>query len=767
MKSEFKGRREDDRLLTGAGRYAADWNLPGQLHACFLRSDRAHAEIASIDVKPAVALPGVIAVLTGDDADIAAIRTPKTNVSFPGRGGAELKLPHRPCLARGRVRFVGEPMALVLADSPHAAQDAADAISAEYRDLDPVVNATEALAAGAPQLHADVPGNLCFDFEWGDEAKVNEAFARAARVVRLEHESQRLAPNPMEPKAVLAAYDPAKDVFDVWSSTQGVTMLRASFSGFTGLPPEKFRIHAQDVGGGFGARSPAYAEYVALLVAAKRLGRPVKWVASRAECFVSDYHGRAIRISGELALERDGTFLALRHQLTANMGAYLSAAGPFISTAYPRMGSVGVYRVPAVYGRSRCVLTNTTPIAAYRGAGRPDIAFNVERLVEEAARKTGIDRLEIRRRNFIPKEAFPYKTPQDVIYDSGDYAGLLEKARRHSAWDQFEARRAEARARGRLRGIGCAVFLEPAAGGRGPNPDQAMLKFGPSGEMLLYSVAGPSGQGHETVLPEIAARALGVDAERIVLRTGDPDAPALTGMGTVGSRSMVQHGGAALAAAREVIRKGLELAAQELEVALQDVEFADGRYTVKGTDRSIALADLARKHAGGATHPLDSVGDMKLSVTFPSGAHVAEVEIDPDTGATEVIGYVAVEDCGNVINHTLLEGQMHGGIAQGAGQVFGEHCVYDPASGQLLTGSFMDYAMPRAGELPEPGLFDHPVPSPTNALGVKGAGEAGTIGALPTLMNAILDALRPAGIEHLEMPATASRIWEALRAAAR
>jgi carbon-monoxide dehydrogenase large subunit len=761
MGTEFKGRREDDRLLKGEGCYSADWDLPGQLHAAFLRSDRAHAEIRSLDARPALALPGVRAVLLDGDPDIAALKTPGTNVNYPGRDGMQLKLPPRPCLARGRVRFVGEPVALVVADSPQLAQDAAEAIGVEYEDLPAVVDAAEALAAGAPRLHDNVPGNLCFDFEWGDERAVNEAFARAAHVVRVEHQSQRLAPNPLEPKALLAAYDAAKDLYEVWSATQGVTMLRASFSGFTGLAPEKFRIHAQDVGGGFGARSPAYPEYVALLVAAKRLGRPVKWIASRAECFVSDYHGRAIRVSGELALDRDGTFLALRHRLTADMGAYLSAAGPFISTAYPRMASTGVYRTRAVHGRTLCALTNTTPIAAYRGAGRPDIAFLIERLAEQAARATGIDRLELRRRNFIPKEAFPYRTPGESTYDSGDYAGLVEKARAHSGWDSFEARRSEARSRGKLRGIGCAVFLEPAAGGRGPNPDQAMLKFGPSGEMLLYGVSGPSGQGHETVFPEIAARVLGVAPERITLRTGDPDAPQLTGMGTVGSRSTVQHGGAAHAAAREAIRKGLELAAQELEVAPQDIEYARGGFTVKGTDRSVALADLARRHPGA----LDSIGDMKFSLTFPSGAHVAEVEIDPETGATAVVGYVAVEDCGNVINHTLLEGQMHGGIAQGAGQVLGEQCVYDRANGQLLTASFMDYALPRADTLPEPKSVDHPVPSPTNALGVKGAGEAGTIGALPTLVNAILDALRPAGVEHFEMPATPHRIWHALRKA--
>jgi carbon-monoxide dehydrogenase large subunit len=523
-------------------------------------------------------------------------------------------------------------------------------------------------------------------------------------------------------------------------------------------------VHAQDVGGGFGIRGNVYPEHVAVMIAARRLGAPVKWVASRSETFLADYHGRAIRLSGELALDACGQFLAMRLEWLCDLGAYPAGAGPFVSTYPPSTTPTGVYRVPAVYGRNRLVITNTVPITAYRGAGRPDGAYLIERMVEEAARETGIDRIELRRRNLIPSEDFPYTTPTRTVYDSGDYATLLDKALQASGWSSFEARRAQSKAGGRLRGIGCAVFVEPSGPALSPK-DQAMLKFGPSGGMQLFSVSGPSGQGHETVLAEIAARELGVDPESITARIGDPDGPALIGGGTAGSRSMSAHGSASLMAAREAISKGMELASRELEVAPQDLEFVRGAYRVKGTDKAIGLVDLAKKHAGGAMHPMDAGGEVAAAPTFPSGVHVAEVEIDPDTGTAGVLAYTTMDDCGNVINHTLLEGQMHGGIMQGAGQVFGEECLYDRASGQLLTGSFMDYTMPRADWIARMSINEHPVPSPNNPLGVKGAGEAGTTGSLPTLMNAVLDALAPAGIEHLDMPVTPAKIWLALRRA--
>jgi carbon-monoxide dehydrogenase large subunit len=757
----FKGRREDLRLVTGRGKYTSDWNLPGQLHAYFLRSDRAHAEIAAINVDAARSSPGVAAVLTGADTARAGFKSTPNIARYPGRGGAGIKVPHRDGLANARVRFVGQEIAMVVASSALAAQDAGEKIEVEYRDLPVVVDAEDALAPGAEQLYPDIPGNLCFDYEYGDEARTAEAFSRAAHVTRVVLDSQRMVGNPMEPKACLAAYDAAADRYDLYSSSQGLSLMRGSASGITGIPPEKIMVRAQDVGGGFGIRSDAYTEYCVAMLAAKSLGRPVKWVSSRSETFVSDYHGRAAKLVGELALDGEGRFLAIRINWFVNMGAYLSSPGALINTLPPGLHAVNLYRIPVMYGRHRLALTNTTPTTAYRGAGRPNVCYLAERLVEEAAREMKIDRVELRRRNLIPKEAFPYQTPHPhSVYDSGDPPGLLEEALAQGEWGTFDARRAEAKRRGKLRGIGCAVFVEPAGAGGAPK-EEAMIKFGESGNALLYSMAGSSGQGHETVYPEVVGEALGMDPERITLRASDPDGPKLIGEGTIGSRSMMAHGGSLLVAAREVVRKGTELAAKDLEVAPTDLEFKQGRYRVKGTDISVGIEDLAKKHPGA----LDSAGEIPLPRSFPSGAHVAEVEIDPETGVVRLLRYTAVDDCGRVINPMLLDGQLHGGIAQGIGQVMGEHAIYDRASGQLLTGTFMDYEMPRADGMPDIQLHDRSIPSPGNPLGVKGAGEAGTTGAVPAVANAVIDALRQLGINALDFPYTPDRIWHAIREA--
>ena len=761
MSAKFKGRREDLRLVTGQGKYTSDWNLPGQLYAHFLRSDRAHAEIVSIDTKEAAKSPGVVAVFTGADTAKAGFKSTPNIAGYPGRGGVRIKVPHRDGLANARVRFVGQEVALVVATGALAAQDAAEKIAIEYRDLPVVVDAAEALATGAEQLYPDIPGNLCFDYEYGDEAKTAEAFSRAAHVTRVELDSQRMVGNPMEPKACLAAYDAAADRYDLYTSSQGLSLMRGSASGITGVPAEKIMVHAQDVGGGFGIRSDAYTEYCVAMLAAKSLGKPVKWTSTRSETFVSDYHGRAAKLVGELALDREGNFLAIRIQWFVNMGAYLSSPGALINTLPPGLHAVNLYRIPAMYGRHRLVLTNTTPTTAYRGAGRPNVCYLAERLVEEAAREMKIDRVELRRRNLIPKDAFPYQTPHPhSMYDSGDPPGLLDEALARGEWKTFESRRADARKRGKVRGIGCAVFVEPAGAGGAPK-EEAMIKFGESGNALLYSLAGPSGQGHETVYPEVVGEALGIDPEKIMLRASDPRGPMLIGEGTIGSRSMMAHGGSLLVAAREVVKKGTELAAKDLEVAPTDLEFSKGRYRVKGTDISVGIEDLAKKHPGA----LDSRGDIPLPRSFPSGAHVAEVEIDPETGVVEILGYTAVDDCGRVINHVLLDGQLHGGIAQGIGQVMGEHAIYDRESGQLLTGTFMDYEMPRADGMPDIRLYDRSIPSPGNPLGVKGAGEAGTTGAVPTVANAVIDALRHLGINTLDFPYTPDRVWHAIRGA--
>jgi len=763
MSVAFKGRREDLRLVTGQGKYTADWNLPGQLHGYFLRSDRAHAEIVSLRVEAARSSPGVVAVLTGADTAKAGFKSTPQLARFPGRGGTLIKVPHRDGLANGRVRFVGQEVALVVADTPFIAQDAAEKIEIEYRELPVLVDAENALAPGAEQLYPEIGGNLCFDYEYGDETKTNESFARAAHVTRVELDSQRMVGNPMEPKACLAAYDAQTNQYHLYASSQGLTLMRQGASGVTGIPAEKIMVHALDVGGGFGIRSDAYVEYCVAMLASKSLGRPVKWVSTRSETFLSDYHGRAAKLVGELALDKDGRFLAIRINWFVNTGAYLSGPGALINTLPPGLHAINLYRIPVMYGRHRLALTNTTPTTAYRGAGRPNVCYLAERLVEEAARETKIDRIELRRRNLIPKEAFPYQTPHPhSVYDSGDPQGLLDEALKQGEWSGFEARRAEAKKRGKLRGIGCAMFVEPAGAGGAPK-EEAMIKFGESGSALLYVLSGSSGQGHETVYPEVVGEALGMDPERITLRASDPDGPRLIGEGTIGSRSMMAHGGALLVAAREVVRKGTELAAKDLEVAPSDIEFSRGRYRVKGTDVSIGIEELAKKHGSA----LDAGGEIPLPRSFPSGAHVAEVEIDADTGVLSILRYTAVDDCGRVINHTLLEGQLHGGIAQGLGQAIGEHAIYDPATGQPLAGTFMDYPMPRADDMPEIRLHDRSIPSPGNPLGVKGAGEAGTTGAVPAVANATIDALRHLGIDQLDFPYTPDKLWRTIRAARR
>jgi len=747
----FTGRREDDRLLTGQGRYTADWSLPGQLCGVFLRSDRAHALIKAINIAAARSSRGVEAVFTGED--MKHYKTPPPMVKYP------IKVPRRDILALERVRYVGQEIALVVARSTAEAQDAAEKIEVELEDLPAVVDAAKALAAGARLLHEDVPGNLAATYEYGDEKRAAEALAGAAQVTRLELESTRVSGTPMEPKACVAAYDAASDSYDVFASSQGLSMMMPNFVAITGVPADRIRLHARDVGGGFGIRSQAYPEYIALMHAAKALGRPVKWVGSRFETIVSDHHGRAIDLSGELGLDRDGRFVALRVHWICNMGAFLSQAGPIINAVNPSTHAINAYRIPALFGRHRLVLTNTTSVTAYRGAGRPGVSYLVERLVDDAARERCVDPVELRRRNLIPREAFPYRTPVGSTYDSGDPPGQLALAIEHSNYKGFKERREASRRKGLLRGIGCAMFIEPSGGGAAPQ-EQAAIKFGESGNATLYVLSGPSGQAHETVFPLIVSQVLGLPPENVELRASDPAGPPLIGGGTVGSRSLMSHGAALYATAQDVVKKGLDFAAKELEVAKADLEFSAGKYRVKGTDVSIPFVEIARRYGAA----LDTQGGIPTPIAFPGGAHVCEVEIDPDTGVVDIASYTAVDDCGRVMNHTLVEGQLHGGIVQGIGQALAEHVVYD-AGGQLLTGSFMDYAMPRSDILGEVKLCDHSVPSPTNPLGVKGTGEAGTTGAIPAVANAVMDALRPLGIDRLDFPYWPARVWQAIATA--
>jgi carbon-monoxide dehydrogenase large subunit len=752
-------RREDVRLITGHGRYTADWNLPGQFHAAFLRSDRAHAEIARIDASRARTAPGVAAVYTGEDARAAGFKSLPNIVTYTGKDGQALKKPHHPVLAQGKVRFVGEPVAMIVAHTAAAAEDARELIDVQYHDLPAVTDFESAVREGAPQLHDDVPGNLAFEFESGDAAAVAEEFARAAHVSRVTVDSQRLVGNALEPRACLIAYDADSGRYTVYVPLQGVGTMRGQFLQVTGLDKEKIVLVAQDVGGSFGVRGAAYPEYFAAMMAAKNLGRPVKWIATRSETFMSDFHGRALSLTGELALDKDGHFLAIRFDDRADLGAYGGTFGSFIATRNMTVTVAGVYRIPAVYARTRLAYTNTVPVSAYRGAGRPDIAYAIERLVDYAAHEHGFDPIELRRKNLIPPDAMPYKTPNAGAYDSGEFEAVMDDALARADWAGFPARREASWRAGLLRGIGVATYLEAGGGGAAPK-DQVAAEFDHEGSMTLYAVTQSSGQGHETIYPQIVAATLGIDESAIRFHPSPPAAD-LIGNGTGGSRAVLGTGSAFRVLGQQLMEVARPHAAAALGASEAELRYSEGRF--HAGDRSIGFTDLARKLAGPKPHPLDTVAEGTFGMSYPNGCHIAEVEIDPQTGAATIARYTAVDDLGNVINPVLVEGQVHGGVMQGAGQVFGEHAVYDPASGQLLAASFADYVMPRAGWLRHIEVHDHPVPTPTNALGAKGVGEAGCSGSLPALVNATVDALRPLGIKHLDMPFTPARLWQAIQ----
>jgi carbon-monoxide dehydrogenase large subunit len=753
----LKGRLEDDRMLTGRGRYVSDWSLPGQAYGYFLRSDRAHAEIVSIDKAPALASPGVLAVFTGED--LKELKSLPAALPAKGRGGSELIHPGRPALAQGRVRFAGDAVALVVAGTAVAAQDAAELVAVDYRDLPPVIAATDAVAPGAPLVHESVPGNVVLDYESGDEAMTRAAFAAAARVMKLSVHNTRVVGNPMEPRACLAAYVPAEGMFHLYTCTQGAPIMRNQLSAVLGVPPEKIRVIAEEVGGGFGVRFNLYPEYCAALFAAKSLGRPVKWTGTRSEVFLADEQARDVLSHGELALDAQGRIVGMRFDMLANLGAYLAPTGPFVNTIGIVNCLSGVYDVPATYARIRLALTHTAPMAAYRGAGRPVMSYAIERLVDHAAHELGIDPGELRRRSFIPKSRFPYRIAAGFEYDCGDFAGVLQKALQGADWDGFTRRKEEAKKRGRLRGRGMSTYIEATGAGFAPQ-DQVELRWGEEGTLTLYAPTHNHGQGHETTFAQLVSAELGVPLESMRLRTAGPEF-YLVGNATGGSRSLLAVGSVLMLAAREMVKKGLAPAAEELEAAAADIEFAQGGFRIKGTDRAISIQELARRRQG----ELDIAYANKFGATFPNGCHIAEVEIDPETGQAEIASYVVCDDAGNIVNHQIVEGQVQGGLTQGAGQVFGELSVYDRDSGQLLTGSFMDYAMPRAGLVGNLKLLEHPVPTALNPLGAKGVGEAGVTGSLPALMNAVLDALRGAGVKHFEMPASPHRVWQALQEA--
>ena len=750
-------RVEDFRLITGAGRYASDWNAPGQLYGHFVRADRAHAEIVSVDTKSALASPGVKRVFTGEDAVAAGyVKAPHT-MQFVGKNGMKARAPQRPVLAHGKVRFVGEAVALVVADSAAAAQDAADLVEIEYRDLQSVTDPEGALEAGAPQLSDEVPGNLSWEHEIGDEKSVEAAFATAAHITKAKVISTRVSASPMEPRACLVAYDAATDSYRIHSPMQGITTIRSQLAAYTKVPADKLVFEVHEVGGGFGQRSGAYPEYAALMIASKALGAPVKWTGSRTEGFLTDTHGRNMIAHGQLALDKDGKFLAMRIDWIVDLGAYLSpgAQGHIRNTTNCM---TGVYKIPALYGTYRVPITNTTPIGAYRGAGRPDIEYTVERLVNQAASEIGMDAAELRRRNFIPPSDFPYKSPTGGEYEVADLPGMFEKAIALADWKGFDARRAKSKAAGKLRGIGISTVIENTGLGNAPQ-DEVEIQLDASGTVTASMVAKTQGHGHETTFGTIIANALQIPLEKVKIVQCAPGTK-LKGNGTGGSRSTVGAGSVCHIAAHKLIDEGKALAALELHVEPSQVAYANGEFTSDASDRVVKLADLAK------TKPLTFMADGKFGSTYPNGCHIAEVEIDPETGVTDVVSYCAVDDIGVVINHAIVEGQLHGGVVQGAGQVFGEQVVYDPETGQPLTATFMDYYMPRAGLIPEIRGEEHPTESKVSPLGVKGVGESGCTASIPVLVGAVLDAVRPLGIKNLDMPLTPARLWGAINGAA-
>ena len=756
-------RLEDFRFLTGRGRYVDDITVPGAVCLHVLRSPHAHAAIERIDIATAQAAPGVLGVFA--EADLRAEGLGPLPCVAQVAAVDPLIVPPRYALARGRVRHVGDPVAFVVAETRELARDASELITVEYRPLDAVTDAPTALQPGAPAIWDEAPGNLCFRFRRGDKEAVDAAFARAAQIAEIVLVNNRLAPTPIEPRAAIGRYDAATGGLDLLLTGQGVHSIRSQLAqSVFHLPDEQIRLTAPDVGGGFGMKNFLYPEWVLVLWAARRLGRPVRWVAERTEEFISAAQGRDNHTRARLALDQDGRFLALDVSTVANLGAYLSANGPGSSTNSPATAMGGVYAIPAVFMEVRGAFTNTVPIDAYRGAGKPEANYLIERLVDLAARKIGSDPVSLRRRNLISE--FPHRSALGMTIDCGRFTANLDDAAALTAG--FAERRTEAAAHGRLRGLGVSCFLETA---RGAANEGAEIRFESDGRVALILGTQSNGQGHETSFPQIAASLLGLPLETFRYVQADTQT-VRGGAGHGGARSMHQGGAALVKAAEAVVEKGRTIAAGLLQADVAEVAFSAGRFTVPGSERAIDLMTIARAATDPANLPdgmapgLDSyVFNECDAVTFPSGCHVAEVEIDPETGAVSLERYLAVDDYGRLINPLLTKGQVQGGVAQGVGQALLEHTVYDLESGQPLSASLLDYAVPRADDLPPLDIMLNELPTAANPLGVKGSGQAGAIAAPQTIVNAILDALAPLGVEHVDMPATPERVWRAIRAA--
>jgi carbon-monoxide dehydrogenase large subunit len=760
-------RFEDVRLVRGAGRFQNDVNLPGQTHAVIVRSTHAHARIRPIDVSTARQAPGVAAVFTGEDVARDGLGTMQMTLKRKRPDGSPMfSSPHRG-LTSERVRYVGDPIALVVAETLAQAEDAADLVRVEYEPLSSVTATADAIG-GAP-VWDECPDNVSNVYEAGDRASTDAAIAGAARVLRRRYVITRVHAQYMEPRGALGVYDAGEDRYTLYADVQYPHRVRTALAGnILKVPEHKVRVIAGDVGGGFGTKGWQYPEHRLVLWAARRLGRPVKWACERREAIPADEHARDNVTEAELALDADGRFLALRVRTLANVGAYVSSDRNLLATFSNVVTLVGVYAFPVAHVEVRSVFTNTNSTAPYRGAGRPEATYVVERLIDDAARELGYDPVDLRRRNLIPASAMPYRTPLGVTYDCGDFAKSLEEAVKLADVAGFSARRKASRARGKLRGIAVVNPIERAAGAQ---PEFAEIRFAPTGSATLLMGTKNQGQGHETTFKQILHERLGIDPAEVRYIDGDTDRVAF-GMGTMGSRSTVIGGTAVWTAADKVIAKGKKIAARLLEAAEADVMFGDGRFSVTGTDRGVALKEVARAAFQPAQLPPGLEPGLYETGTFapkqdtwPNGCHVCEVEVDPDTGEVSLVGYSVVDDVGTVINPITLKGQIHGGVAQGVGQALLEQVVYDSESGQLLTASFMDYAIPRADTLCDLVIHSSPVPTTLNPLGAKGAGEAGTVGALPAVINAVVDALAPLGVTELDMPASSERVWRAIQAA--
>lgn len=757
-------RHEDRRLITGTGKFSADWNFPRQCHAAMVRSTHGHARVLSVNTSAAENAKGVVMVLTAADVTAARMSGVPSGPDISGINDSVILKGVMPILAIDRVRFVGQPIAMVIAESASAAHDACELVEVVYQELPAVTTVAQALAKEAVQLHQNIPSNTSLAFQHGDEDAVAKAFASAAKTASIDIESQRLSGAPMEPRAILVNHDLGRGVTVVHTPTQGMLGMRAGLAAVTGIPADEFEVVADDVGGSFGLRAGPGPEHALLVHASRKLSRPVKWVALRSELFSSEWHGRALTLKGAIALDADHKITAIKFTHEVNLGAYNCYFGGFIGTNNLSVTMGGAYRVPALYMQSLLVVTNTTPVSAYRGAGRPDIAFAIERLIDHAAAEHGLDPVRFRRDNFIKSDEFPYTTANGTEYDCGDFNAVLNKALTLADYSGFSARRTKAASEGKVRGIGIGYYVEKSGAGGAPR-DEVSCRFNGDGTLTLFAVSGPSGQGHETAYAHIVGEGLGLLPAQICYQAGDPG-QTLVGNGTGGSRSLYGTGSAFKNLIGVILAKASPLAAQLLNVDFADVAFANGHFVGRNGDRGMGFAELVLKlqRTDNGAHPLDSSAQTVTGANFPNGCHIAEVEIDPATGETAIVSYAAIDDLGNVISPELVRGQVHGGVVQGAGQAFSEEVVYDGA-GQLLSGSFMDYAMPRSGALLKFASDTHAVPTKLNELGSKGVGESGCSGSLPALSNAMMHALRSVGAPPMDMPYTPCKVWQHLQTA--